>query len=161
MALFEDASKLRVTIMLTREQRDELQELADRAELSRSQVARAALVEGMTAVRRTIDARDLEDIEAGVMYDQRTGQLTPDGNKRIEAWLGEKGVAPCCTEAPECGVFIYEYTVVTGVLDASYVKSYKPSPGRALVHVGCNHCATVRLYDAGDIFGQSVGLSLG
>lgn len=140
--------------MLTRDQRDELRELADRAKLSRSQVARAALVEGMTAVRRTIDARDLEDVEAGVMYDQRTGQLTADGYARIEAWMETKGVAKCCTEAPGCGVFIYEYMVVTGVLDMPYVKSNKPSPGRPLVHVGCNHCQAVRFYDANDIFDQ-------
>ena len=56
MALFEDERKLRVTIMLTREQRDELDNLVKLAggEVSRSRVARAALTEGMVQVRRRL-----------------------------------------------------------------------------------------------------------
>ena len=58
MALFEDERKLRVTIMLTREQRDELDNLVKLAggEVSRSRVARAALTEGMVEVRRRLTA---------------------------------------------------------------------------------------------------------
>ena len=58
MALFEDERKLRVTIMLTREQRDELDNLVKIAggEVSRSRVARAALTEGMVQVRRRLTA---------------------------------------------------------------------------------------------------------
>ena len=165
MALFEDAPKLRVTIMLSREQRDELQELANRAGVSRSQVARVALVEGIAAVRRRMDVEDqgVEDVEAGVspMYDQRTGKLTPDGFAKVKEWLGAKQVAQCCEEAPGCGVYVHEYMVVTGVLDMPFVKSLRthppvPSLGRALIHVSCDHCAAVKLYDANDIFGQTV-----
>ena len=56
MALFEDERKLRVTIMLTREQRNELDNLVKLAggEVSRSRVARAALTEGMVQVRRRL-----------------------------------------------------------------------------------------------------------
>ena len=56
MALFEDERKLWVTIMLTREQRDELDNLVKLAggEVSRSRVARAALTEGMVQVRRRL-----------------------------------------------------------------------------------------------------------
>ena len=60
MALFEDERKLRVTIMLTREQRDELDNLVKLAggEVSRSRVARAALTEGMVQVRRRLTAAE-------------------------------------------------------------------------------------------------------
>ena len=60
MALFEDERKLRVTIMLTREQRDELDNLVKIAggEVSRSRVARAALTEGMVQVRRRLTAAE-------------------------------------------------------------------------------------------------------
>ena len=62
MQLFGDERKLRVTILLTREQRDELDDLVKLAggEVSRSRVARAALTEGMARVRRkltTVEAR--------------------------------------------------------------------------------------------------------
>ena len=60
MALFEDERKLRVTIMLTREQRDELDNLVKLAggEVSRSRVARVALTEGMVQVRRRLTAAE-------------------------------------------------------------------------------------------------------
>ena len=60
MALFEDERKLRVTIMLTREQRDELDNLVKLAggEVSRSRVARAALTEGIVQVRRRLTAAE-------------------------------------------------------------------------------------------------------
>ena len=60
MALFEDERKLRVTSMLTREQRDELDNLVKLAggEVSRSRVARAALTEGMVQVRRRLTAAE-------------------------------------------------------------------------------------------------------
>ena len=60
MALFEDERKLRVTIMLTREQRDELDNLVKLAGgvVSRSRVARAALTEGMVQVRRRLTAAE-------------------------------------------------------------------------------------------------------
>ena len=60
MALFEDERKLRVTIMLTREQRDELDNLVKLAggEVSRTRVARAALTEGMVQVRRRLTAAE-------------------------------------------------------------------------------------------------------
>ena len=56
MRLFEDERKLRVTLLLTREQRDELDNLVKLAggEVSRSRVARAALTEGMARVRRRL-----------------------------------------------------------------------------------------------------------
>ena len=58
MTLFEDERKLRVTIMLTREQRDELDKLVKLAggEVSRSKVARVALTEGMERIRRELTA---------------------------------------------------------------------------------------------------------
>ena len=51
------------------------------------------------------------------MYDPESGKLTPDGFAKIKEWPAAKGVALCCAEAPGCGVFIYEYMVVTGILD--------------------------------------------
>ena len=58
MRLFEDERKLRVTILLTRDQRDELDDLVKLAggEVSRSRVARAALTEGMARVRSMLAA---------------------------------------------------------------------------------------------------------
>ena len=58
MRLFEDERKLRVTILLTREQRDELDDLVKLAggEVSRSRVARAALTEGIARVRSMLAA---------------------------------------------------------------------------------------------------------
>ena len=47
MALFEDERKLRVTIMMNREQRDDLDELAKFFDTSRSSVARFALDRGV------------------------------------------------------------------------------------------------------------------
>ena len=93
------------------------------------------------------------------MYDSKTGKLTPHGLAKVEAWLNAKGVAQCCTEAPDCGVSIHEYMVVTGVLDMPFVESPppgRPSLGRALVHVSCCHCATVKLYDAQDVLDEPV-----
>ena len=91
------------------------------------------------------------------MYDQKTGKLEQAAFAKVEEWLKAKTVAPCCTEAPGCGVSIYEYRVVTGILDMFFVQGLgprAPTLGLPLVHVTCCHCKTVRLYEATYIFDQ-------
>ena len=96
MALFEDERKLRVTIMLTREQRDELQELAERAEVSRSQVARAALAEGIAAVRRIMDrhaeAWDWYHLAEGNAVTHPPGWAIEEAEGEIDDFDGRKTV---------------------------------------------------------------------
>ncbi|MCY4439786.1 MAG: hypothetical protein OXE53_06225 [Deltaproteobacteria bacterium] len=60
MALIEEERNLPMAIMLTRDQRDELDNLVKLAggELSRSRVARVALTEGMGQVRRRLIAAE-------------------------------------------------------------------------------------------------------
>ena len=84
MALFEDTRKQRVTIMLTREQRDELGRLAVIAGVSRSEVARSALAKGVERVREIMAAEDrnaaLEHAAAVAtgMFDQPPDWATDD-----------------------------------------------------------------------------------